>query len=185
MSLSNSVKSRERRLTCLELYHSRISTLFLVKVTVGIYSKCWEEQTRNQKRACKITILLEKTENIEDAFWKWEGDIEHCWFRQRMFQTVILYSHKIIGLSSLDNPQVQHSPKAYTFTCHHSTISVKKRKGGGCNSSAFCLPRTRTNLWELGLSYFRQILLKTFCKNLWWKTMVISEQANPAAEIIE
>ena len=31
---------------------------------------------RNQKWACKIIILLEKTENVEDAFWKWEGDIE-------------------------------------------------------------------------------------------------------------
>lgn len=52
---------------------------------------------RDQKQACKITILLEKTENIEDAFCKQEGDIERCWFRQRMRQTVISYSQKRVG----------------------------------------------------------------------------------------
>ena len=45
-----------------------------------------------------------------------------------MIQTVILYNHKIVGPSLVYTTPRWHSPKAHTFTCHHSTISVKKKK---------------------------------------------------------
>lgn len=134
MSLSKSTKSRERRLSCLERSHFRFLPLSLVEMTVDVYSNFektkWEIRNRLAKLSFQVGDRKSRrllTENLEDSFWKQEGDTEHCCFRQTRRQPVPSYrGNTTVQLPLVYNKlQTLYMAKTHTqsfFIRHYNTI---------------------------------------------------------------